>query len=214
MTLVAMALSTTALRAHACSSHFSGFYAGLQAGGNASHTKYDKSAAPYVANGKLTKEKTAFFGGLFAGYGAGMGKCSYLGAELYANLAEIRTKLEGQYRGKSFEVKHHSPYNLGGKLRLGYTINTQAMVFVGLGGEYAKTTLKGSSQSYNRPLFSFTPAIGVDMFLNKNVFARGEYTYLIGGRQNFRSDHDTGSSPGFKVKTNQHRFVVGLGYKF
>jgi len=236
------ALSLGTVSAESCASSFSGFYAGAQAGMNSTTGTYNISnfqtrnitTATEMSSTKGTIGKKSFLGGIFAGYGMGVGSCAYVGAEVYGNFGNTSTDIYdtsevGNANDKNLKISVKRGYNLGAKVRLGYTVSQQAMVFVGLGLEYAKTQLMSqniqtataqtgitTTVKKNKGKISFAPSIGMDMFLNKNLFLRGEYTYVMGIKQKVNADQlgviETTATT--KVNMTQQRFALGLGYKF
>jgi outer membrane immunogenic protein len=223
MKKLVMAVATVAALSSAasasCASSFSGFYAGAQAGLGSTtgvNTENDTvAAAGFAAGDKQTFGGKSFVGGLFAGYGMGVGSCAYVGGELYANVDTLNANTEKNADG-SYDEKIRSKYNAGAKVRLGYTVSQQAMVFVALGMEYSKYTNKvrvaaGNSLSGSKKNFVFAPSVGMDMFLSKNLFLRGEYTYAMGNKTSCKLNNGTIAS---KAKADQQRFMLGLGYKF
>lgn len=235
------ALSLGTVSAESCASSFSGFYAGVQAGMNSTTGTY--TVDTYLAKnndtaGSATKGsagKKSFLGGIFAGYGMGVGSCAYVGAEIYANFGNssvgIRDDANMTPTTAYLKISAQRKYNLGAKVRLGYTVSQQAMIFLGLGLEYAKSQLTSENiqtnwaqtgitktVKKNKGNINFAPSVGMDMFLNKNLFVRGEYTYVIGKAQKVSQDMLNNANTKFTatVKTNmsQQRFALGLGYKF
>ena len=226
--------------ADSCANSFSGFYAGVQAGVNSTNgtTNIDNYLATNsdtaASNHKSSVGKKSFVGGLFAGYGMGVGSCAYVGAELYANFGNSNDTAydSSNYAAdsKNLKITVKRGYTMGAKVRLGYTVSPQAMIFLGLGLERAKMTLqsenmqtahaqtgaKAVKKSKNK--VSFAPSVGMDMFLNKNLFLRGEYTYVVGTSQKVSPvvTNTVGTNFTATVKTNmtQQRFALGLGYKF
>lgn len=216
------AVAATALNT-VSASNFSGFYAGVQAGINSAHSK--------LKNGKeynITYGGQAFLGGGFAGYGMGIGNCAYLGGEIYINPTSIDIKYADK---KYLKVSARNPINFGIKTRLGYAVNPQAMIFLGLGLECAKWTLKmqysgnftetdgtvkmvEKEYKRNKSTFAFAPSIGTEIFMTKNVFMRTEYTYIAPIAIRLEAKYPNGSRFTFKTQINQHRFTLGLGYKF
>ena len=248
MAVVAAASLGTAF-ADSCANSFTGFYAGVQAGMNNTTGTYNidgflgrNSAAapgnPGVSSTKATIGKRSFLGGIFAGYGMGVGSCAYVGAELYGNFGNTSqtiydTSTISNVNDRGLKVSMNRKYNLGAKVRLGYTVSPQAMIFLGLGLEYAKMELKSENimdqaaapqtgverfVKKSKGKISFAPSIGMDMFVNKNVFIRGEYTYVMGLKQTVSPvmANTAGTKFTATVKTNltQQRFTLGLGYKF
>jgi opacity protein-like surface antigen len=233
------ALSLGTVSAESCASSFSGFYAGVQAGmnsttGTLTESNYYSNVLDTAGNDrKVNAGKKSFLGGIFAGYGMGVGSCAYVGAEVYGNFGNTSSTLYDASSEdasiKYFTVTMKRNYSLGAKVRLGYTVSQQAMIFVGLGLEYAKTQLKSeniqktqaqtnceTAVKKNKGIISFAPSIGMDMFLNKNLFVRGEYTYVMGIKQKVDAKHVAAATTTATMKLNatQQRFALGLGYKF
>jgi opacity protein-like surface antigen len=196
---------------------------------------FNRSTSTITATSKFNAGKKSFLGGIFAGYGMGVGSCAYVGGELYANFGNASSTLYDASSNddvtKNFTVTMKRGYNLGAKVRLGYTVSQQAMIFVGLGLEYAKTTLsannimtavaQGSSGGItkkSKSKISFAPSIGMDMFLNKNLFLRAEYTYVLDAAQKINPTQvnaaGTKKTTTMKLNATQQRFALGLGYKF
>jgi len=238
---LALALLGTAAHSETCASNFSGFYAGLQAGMNSTtgSLKIDHfrasgaDEASSVFSGKPGDK--SFVGGLFGGYGLGIGSCTYVGFEAYLNFSNENNKLLDQtdmsldYR--HFKITAKKNLSGGAKVRLGYTITPQTLIFVGLGLEVAKWQLKCENvqtenpqtgieivTKKNRSLASFAPSIGLEAFLTKNLFVRGEYTYVVGSKQKLSPQQvtliPTTSTAEVKANLDQQRFTLGLGYKF
>ncbi|MCX7343147.1 MAG: outer membrane beta-barrel protein [Proteobacteria bacterium] len=235
--VAAAALNTVS--AQSCASAFSGFYAGLQAGMNATvgDTKSDGQLnvlnGVYATEFKRSNSAQSFIGGLFLGYGMGIGSCGYVGGELYGNLGNTDVKITDETQSiaagqVNLAIKQSikNQFNLGAKIRLGYTITQQSMIFLGLGLEWSAWRIKESGSlggalvpAANRGSFdekttkksvAFAPSVGMESYMTKNIFVRGEYTYVAGPK--FKSKDDFNVP--VKVNTNQHRFTLGLGYKF
>ncbi len=247
MAVVAAASLGTAF-ADSCANSFTGFYAGVQAGMNSTtgtlkaEGLFDTNLTTTTTTRNVNLGKKSFLGGLFVGYGMGVGSCAYVGAEFYGNFGNTGSTLFDQTddagSNKFFKVSMSRKYNLGAKVRLGYTVSQQAMIFVGLGLEYAKTQLQVENiqsdaanpaaqvgvtgvTKKNKGKISFAPSIGMDVFLNKNLFVRGEYTYVMGIKQtvtaangNIAGAAQAKTNANFKLNASQQRFALGLGYKF
>jgi opacity protein-like surface antigen len=230
------ALSLSAASAESCASSFSGFYAGAQLGANSTTGTLttDNLKAPGAATSadfKTTTGKKSFLGGIFAGYGMGVGSCAYVGAEFYGNFGSASNTLVdtsvGAAANQSFTVKAKNTNAFGAKVRLGYTVSQQAMIFVGLGLEYAKWDLKTENLHANDTVekttkgktgkVHFAPSVGMDMFLSKNLFVRGEYTYVLAAKGKVSPQQGlvaAKTTATMKVNLSQQRFALGLGYKF
>lgn len=211
--VAAAALNTVS--AQSCASSFSGFYAGLQAGMNA--TVADIKVDDRAGSGKRTASAQSFIGGLFAGYGMGIGSCAYVGGELYVNFTNISVNLESNDAGKN---SANNNYNYGAKVRLGYTVSQQAMIYLGLGIEQSRWQFKevagADTTKKNKMSTAFAPSVGMEMFMTKNIFVRGEYTYVTAPKAKFEGNDQPFAAANRTVKINasQHRFALGLGYKF
>lgn len=233
--VAAAALNTVS--AQSCASSFSGFYAGLQAGLNAtvaSSAKVETTEAGAAYRSiKGSRGSQSFIGGLFLGYGMGVGSCAYVGAELYGNFTNDKATLfdnsESNAGERFFNTSSKNNANFGAKIRLGYTVSQQAMIFLGLGMEYAQWQLKAENvvvagqanlervTKKNKRSLAFAPSVGMEMFMTKNLFVRGEYTYVATGSQKIEAPYRVAAAnhtATFKSNANQHRFALGLGYKF
>lgn len=216
-------LSATAF-ADSCASSFSGFYAGAQAGVNSTNgtSKYE-AACVNNHTASDTFGKKSFLGGLFAGYGMGVGSCAYVGAELYINFGNTSVNLaDSTGNNRSSTAKLSNKNAFGAKARLGYTVSPQAMIFLGLGLERSqwKSTEKAVNAGVtvyeskkSKSSVKFAPSVGMDMFVNKSLFVRGEYTYVLPTKI---KDTTTvaGTTHTTKLSVAQQRFTLGLGYKF
>lgn len=216
------ALSLSTASAESCASSFSGFYAGVQAGVNSVTGNLTLTTA--AGDTKTSQGAKSFLGGLFAGYGMGVGSCAYVGGELYTNFANNNVSLLSNDDTKQ---TFKNTYNMGLKVRLGYTVSQQAMIFLGLGMEKSKWQAKevaqivgyrgGQTFKKNKSNFAFAPSVGMDMFVNKNLFIRGEFTYVLAPKMKISGDTSTilvVANQTAKIATTQQRFTLGLGYKF
>ena len=215
--VAAAALNTVSAESYA--SNFSGFYAGLQAGINSAHSKIRN------VDSEATKEShgaQSFIGGLFTGYGMGVGQCMYVGGEIYGNLGENNFTY---FDSNTAKITTKNNGNFGVKVRLGYAASPQAMIFLGLGLEYAQWKLKlenvgrlarGVETEYKSTIskVAFSPSVGTEVYMNKHLFVRGEYTYVASVVGKLEGKTWDGSNITIKSNTNQHRFALGLGWKF
>ena len=217
------ALSLSTASAESCASSFSGFYAGLQAGMNS--VTGTQTLTDGDGDAKTSRGAKSFLGGLFAGYGMGVGSCAYVGGELYTNFANNNINIGTDADSKK-TLKN--TYNMGLKVRLGYTVSQQAMIFLGLGMEKSKWQAKevaqraglrnGGTFKKNKSNFAFAPSVGMDMFVNKNLFIRGEFTYVLAPKMKITGAADApyiaAATSTAKLAATQQRFTLGLGYKF
>lgn len=67
---------------------------------------------------------------------------------------------------------------------------------------------------------AFAPGVGLEAYLNKNMFVRAEYTYVFGPKIKFDQNkdaldmNDNSTQYRHEFKVSQNRFTLGLGYKF
>lgn len=67
---------------------------------------------------------------------------------------------------------------------------------------------------------AFAPGVGLEAYLNKNMFVRAEYTYVFGPKIKFDQNkdgldfNDLSTQYRHEFKVSQNRFTLGLGYKF
>jgi len=217
----AMAIATASMLggvyADSCASSMSGFYAGAQLGLNSVSGKQTIDAGANSLNTDLGKK--SFVGGLFAGYGMGVGTCAYVGGELYVNFGNNNVTIE---KTNAHNATLKGTYNFGAKVRLGYTVSQQAMIFLGLGLERAKWQVKdvaaAATDKKNKTNIAFAPSVGMDMFINKNMFVRGEFTYVLAPKMKIEGAATgtpvVGAGATYKLNATQQRFTLGLGYKF
>jgi opacity protein-like surface antigen len=198
--------------------NFNSVYSGLQLGVTNTITAYipDKDE-------KTTSQKkvTAATGGLFIGYGKDLFSTFYAGGEVYYCLTDGRTK----HKYKEYELKHTNGDSFGIKLRLGYVINPKTLIYCGFGQEknnpktrYTYTNNRGEKVEHmlcssKNNKYNSTTFFGTDVFLIENVFIRGEYTYIHEKKQKFTHQPPFPETK-IRLKTNQHRFMLGVGYKF
>jgi opacity protein-like surface antigen len=229
----------TAIHAESCATSVQGFYAGVNAGLQQSSgtTKWDFSGQGVPS--KHSVGKKTFTGGLFAGYQMGVGSCAIIGGEIYGNFANYNETIVDDTEvttPTSWKDTLSSKLNFGAKVRLGYTMSPRSIFFLGIGLEHHSTTLRvervrkavGGNPApaaagediikKTKKGIKLAPSVGVDLFANDKLFIRAEYTYVFpismtieqpfvnGGGNTVTSSH--------KVKFNNSRFTLGVGYKF
>ena len=91
------------------------------------------------------------------------------------------------------------------------------------GAATAKPLINASSASIkaSKGGLSFAPGLGVELFMTKNVFLRGEYTYLFGPTikmQQVTTGYNAtvwnGEAANHSIKIRQHAVKFAMGYKF
>lgn len=93
-----------------------------------------------------------------------------------------------------------------------------------LGSPAAKTAAIAASSSSikkSKSGLAFAPGVGVELFVTKNVFLRGEYSYLFGPTIKMTQDTGgyqksvwNGENANHTVKIRQHAVKFAIGYKF
>ena len=146
---------------------------------------------------------------LFAGYGF-MHKRWYWGVEAHGDTSDADWSHE-KPGGRIFSVEKHQGY--GADARLGYMLNTGALLFTSLGGTWTQFETRyqlDPSSPYVRSddtVFGRRYGLGVDVPVSSHMFVRMDYTYTDYNKYsvNYGSDSETfGNSEGL--------FRVGLGW--
>ncbi len=178
-----------------------GAYAGFEVYGGLDTTKFDAyndSATSYSGFPKATLKRTNFYG--FAP------RVGYMITP--STLAYVRLGVEAGKWKMDVTPNQQINANYYGS---GATPGTDATQIANM-----KKTFSASKSS-----FSFVPGVGLEVFLNKNLFLRAEYTYLFGPKVTVNQDtsyylnsYINGSSVKHEAKITQHAFKLGVGYKF
>lgn len=141
-------------------------------------------------------------------------------------------------------VKRSNFYGLAA--RLGYMVTPSTLAYIRLGVEAGKWTAQvvpnqaavSASASANaatsaqtasalatvsksKNSISFAPGLGLETYINKNLFIRAEYSYLFGpsitaiqDTTAVQNSYINGNSMKHTIKISQHAFKIGVGYKF
>jgi len=209
--LAATALNATTLT-ETIAPKFSGFYTGVQAGINTTQNTLQE----IDCKNRVKYGSQSWLGGLFAGYGVAVGKSVYIGGEVFGNLVDNKIF----FKDNPFcKVSLKNAGNIGAKLRFGYGVSPQTMMFLGLGLEYSEWVLKSETQAGMMPDINevtktekrsvvFSPSVGADIYLNNHVFLRPEYSYVCKVKMRINIAFN-----GQKTGATQHRFTMGFGYK-
>lgn len=178
--------------------------------------------------------------GLMAGYGMQVGSM-YFGGEVYggfdsAKVTSYDDNATGAAASAFFVSKTKRTNFYGIAARLGAFVTPSTMLYAKLGIEGGKWTstvtnaqnsggTTGVSDPSKGPFtssknaVSFAPGLGMDAFINKNLFVRAEYTYLFGPKITVKQDASkngsfSGSLATHTFQITQQTFKVGVGYKF
>lgn len=159
--------------------------------------------------------------GIFAGYGW-VQSCLYFGGELgyYFENTKIRDTVNTGGNLGSFELKRNGHFNAA--LRGGYLFTPNTMLYIRLGVNWGKWTLRDSLNSgFNNSLvgngsksrMSFVPGFGLETAIHKNVYLRVEYNYEFG--PSVRATNSSTSNVFTNVGTIRSQTGrIGLAYKF
>lgn len=238
--LLSAVMVAASVTAYATSSAFNGFYVGAGAGGVRSKTKTDTSQAfdDWVNNrfpSKKNKISNDLILGLYTGYGKSLNDF-YIGGE-------ISITGDFSKRTVSL-VKANDPqdppvsYDLNTKYvrgliislspRFGYIFGNN-LIYIKPGIEisrdkasaayhYTNTAINAAipklsySASTSKTNIVFTPAFGYERVCGP-IIMRGEYTYNPGKKISIQSNV-TAISTYNNASYSEHRFIVGIAYKF
>lgn len=90
----------------------------------------------------------------------------------------------------------------------------------GIAGQFGDVAASKKTVTTNKTGIQFAPGAGVEVYVNKNLFVRAEYSYLFGPKITMTSDASafgesfSGKTVTHHLKTSQHSMKVGIGYKF
>ncbi len=150
---------------------------------------------------------------------------------------------------RKLSVKKKMGYGFAIRAGMFVTPSTLAYVKLGLeGGKYsAKSDMTGSSvpgtpaagrdaqgadltqaalnatefvKEKKKNAMAFAPGVGLEAFINKNMFVRAEFTHVFGPKIKFDQNkdgldmNDNSTQYRHEIKVSQNRFTLGLGYKF
>lgn len=189
--------------------------------------------------------------GLFAGYGMQVGSMYFGGEVYGGFDSTKVSAYDDSASGTSVgywkaSVKRTNFYGIAP--RLGFFVTPSTMLYAKLGIEGGKWTATvnpnaGTIDTYasttgtnptadqktkskiatvaSKNSISFTPGLGVDMFVSKSLFIRAEYSYMFGPKitavqdtNGYNNDVMDGSSVKHTFQITQQTFKVGVGYKF
>lgn len=219
MKKLALALVASAVSLNAASANIStGFYLGATAGYGATTGKATASAAGVAVNGSKDIGGNAANIGIIGGYGWVTG-CMYYGGEIGYSFEN--TKVRDNYGNPAnvgaSELKRNGYFNAA--LRGGYLFTPNTMFYVRLGVNWGKWTMNVPTQvagvtltgSKNR--MSFTPGLGLETAIHKNVYLRVEYNYEFGPSVRAKASNNANTFANIGSIRSQSA-KVGLAYKF
>lgn len=217
MKKLALALVVSALSINAASANIStGFYAGAAVGYGSTTGKF---AAPSNAAGNAISGSAAFGDtaaniGIHGGYGWVSG-CLYFGGEVAYTFENTKVKNDYNNSFGATTLKRNGYFNAA--LRGGYLFTPNTMAYVRLGANLGKWKVNSQVDANNtvtgsKNRLAFTPGVGLETAVHKNVYLRVEYNYEFGP-----SVAATNSAVQNVVKVGRIRTQsgkVGLSYKF
>lgn len=215
---LALVASTVALSA-ANANIATGFYLGATAGYGATTGKISGSTNRAAVAGNADVGSGAANIGLIGGYGWVSG-CMYYGGEIGYSFEN--TKISNNLGGTGkVELKRNGYFNAA--LRGGYLFTPNTMFYVRLGIQWGKWNLKDNNSnlfgftnalpaSGSKNRVSFTPGLGLETAIHKNVYLRVEYTYEFG--PSVRAKASTGNAFTNVGTIRSQSGKVGLAYKF
>jgi len=204
---------------------WSGFYVGLQAGGNWG----DADVNVYYPNGNKVTDFSlnpdGWNGGLYGGYNWLLDNNILLGIEgdwSYVD-ADDSDEVNRQHIDKRiYGYKVEQDWDASLRLRAGYVIDDTWMPYITGGAAWAK--VKGEldvttgrsvshSESDSQTMTGWTIGAGVEMKIDENWHARIQYRYTDYGDDDF-SHTINGVDYKSNVDYNTHMVQVGISYRF
>lgn len=227
MKKLALALVASTFVAGAASANIgTGFYLGAHVGYGATTGKFTAVDTTGTAvAGSTDVGGNAANIGIHGGYGWVSG-CLYFGGEVAYTFenTKINGTLANNATNGGTQLKRNGYF--GAALRAGYLFTPNTMLYVRLGGNWGKWTLRDSGNQLNtftiantgrgsKNRLSFAPGVGLETAIHKNVYLRGEYVYEFGP-----SVRATNGATGFSRASSNvgtirsQSFKLGLSYKF
>ena len=217
MKKLALALVASAVTLSAANANIStGFYLGATAGYGATTGKITTNNEGVATNGSQDIGGNAANIGIIGGYGWVTG-CMYYGGEIGYSFenTKIRDNLGNAANVGATELKRNGYFNAA--LRGGYLFTPNTMFYVRLGVNWGKWTLNVPATatvtltgSKNR--MSFTPGVGLETAIHKNVYLRVEYNYEFGSSVRAKVNNVNGFVNAGSIRSQSAK--IGLAYKF
>lgn len=220
--------------AHADANAWNGFYLGVHSGLGSITSKmnHDSFPAPgtQAQRPRYDSGKGNFVGGFQTGYGTVFNGNGYAATELYmgfdsTNIIAYDDSDTPSIRWIKTTIESNNYYGLA--VRLGYLFSPSVLGYVRLAGDFGKVTVETTDLSINKwgsikksegGVF-FSPGLGLETVLTKNVLLRFEYTYtfvprLITDKLHSGPSGTTGDDVVTSLKPIKQAFRVGVSYKF
>lgn len=221
--LLVSAIAGLVSTAHANHGHF---YAGPFVGMGVTQGKFTSSNDTSTITRDNHIGQNSFLGGLLVGYAY---PCNHLfmGFELLGNFDATDSKIisEGAPPFETFKLKRKASY--GFSAQFGYRTNSDAVMFIRLGGEwsnmklsYAGSDVNGALDASNKKTkFSFVPGLGIEAPINCKWRARLEAKYSLPQKISMRIGSQPAAVLNFentdtRARTGQTSVIVGVTYSF
>lgn len=203
------------------STKFDGFYIGKQIGVNAVVANKESvlnfnnmkgyNSEPFRAEGALGAHGLLI--GIFGGYGQTY-RNAYLGIEGYYNVSKNDMLL---IKSANENSKISSNNNCGLKLRMGYIVLADTMLYGSIGNELNEWKFKSDkaeNTTVETPKVVFTYSFGMETHLTDDIFLKGEYMYIPAPNMQLTFKNKNISTSIFKIEACQHRTAIGVGFRF
>ena len=168
-------------RVHAASNTiaptWTGAYLGMGAGHSQASTKYNLSNIQMTHATIDGLGASGWSGSLLLGYNYQLNSSFVIGAEVIGSLSSLGSKYGDS--GKGAEIESHTPDWLSQRMRLGYLLAPETMVYGSVGYTEQRSTLKSTQVSGLLEKYNFAGVEfggGVETWLSKNVTARLHYS--------------------------------------
>jgi opacity protein-like surface antigen len=192
---------------------FSGAYvgaAGIYQSNNDKFTQNREKGQP--VSSELYAGRDGWGGGLFAGYGRIVGNNVYLGAELYGKALEGKQKISTKSEDDYLAMK--TPYSYGVMAKVGYLVNQNALVYVGLGAEntrfkLVKTTAGAAEDALDANKWGYVPSVGMNLAIDCNWQVGAQLSYA-----NYRSIEYTDATSSNTGTIDPRRATFGLNVTY
>ena len=194
--VMALVGAVSLVQAKDANSHFTGAYAGLNAG-------IDHSGVEQNLNGAKKKAKgNAFVGGFFAGYGQTFGDL-YTGMEAFVDA-------NNQKKTVNTGIEYKSDMSYGATARVGGLVTPSAILYGSLGAAYGKDkytiTTGAKSQDYSKSSLAIIPGIGAEVMIpDSNLSTRVDLSYQLARKV---------TTPVGTFKATNTALKVGVAYRF
>lgn len=206
----ALALTASSLIAGAASADINtGFYLGAGAGMNSSNAHVSDTLGNTTYNVDLGRNRPDF--SIYTGYGYVSG-CTYLGAELgytfTGGKATYSASDANDNTAQSVRLERRNVINLAFLIGQKFSPSTMGYIRLGMNSNQyrVRATETGEAQiKSNKRKLSFTPGLGLETAVTRNVRLRLEYAYDLGNKFTLGDD---------KVKAKNQSVKLGVAYKF